>query len=227
MDPALAVSDVTYSYGHSPALHAVRLRVEPGECVALMGPSGCGKSTLLLVAAGILAPDRGTVTVRGEAMSGLSGEGRAAVRRSGIGLVFQFGELVSELSLRDNVALAAELAGTRRRQAVAQAQGLLAAVGLEQLADRLPGEVSGGQAQRAAVARALVHGPGLVLADEPTGALDSANARAVLDLLVRLAGEFGAGVLIATHDQTVAERCTRVVRMADGRTLAPDTWAIG
>jgi putative ABC transport system ATP-binding protein len=118
------------------------------------------------------------------------------------------------------VALAAELAGIRRRQALVQAQGLLDAVGLGQLGDRLPGRVRGGQAQRAAVARALVHQPGLVLADEPTGALDSTNAEAILGLLVDLAGELRAGVLIATHDPAVAERCTRVVRMRDGQMVA-------
>lgn len=225
--PALAVTDVVYAYGENPALHGVGLRVGPGECVALMGPSGCGKSTLLLIAAGILAPDGGAVAVRGEELSALSADDRAAVRRRGIGLVFQFGELVAELSLRDNVALAAELAGIRRRQAVAQAQALLDAVGLGRLGDRLPGQVSGGQAQRAAVARALVHQPGLVLADEPTGALDSANAEAILGLLVDLAGELGAGVLIATHDPAVAERCTRVVRMRDGQMVTSGVGMFG
>jgi putative ABC transport system ATP-binding protein len=214
--------DVTYSYSEYPALQEVRLRVESGECVALMGPSGCGKSTLLMVASGILAPDRGSVTVRGENLSRLSRDGRATVRRSAIGLVFQFGELVSELSLRDNVALAAELAGRRRGVAVAQAQEVLASVGLGEFGARFPGEVSGGQAQRVAVARALVHRPGLVLADEPTGALDSANAGAVLDLLVALAGDIGAGVLIATHDPVVAARCSRVVQMSDGRIVVVD-----
>lgn len=223
----MTLTDLVYSYGENPVLHGVHLQVEPGECVALMGPSGCGKSTLLLLAAGILAPDGGDIAVRGEELSGLSADGRAAVRRRGVGLVFQFGELVAELSLRDNVALAAELAGIRRRTAVAQAQDLLDAVGLGRLGDRLPGQVSGGQAQRAAVARALVHRPGLVLADEPTGALDSANAEAILGLLVDLAGELGAGVLIATHDPTVAQQCTRVVRMRDGRMLATDATVFG
>jgi putative ABC transport system ATP-binding protein len=220
--PALALTDVTYSYSECPALQEVGLRVESGECVALMGPSGCGKSTLLMVASGILAPDRGSVTVRGKSLSQLSRDGRATVRRLAIGLVFQFGELVSELSLRDNVALAAELAGSRRGVAVDQAQEVLASVGLGELGARFPGEVSGGQAQRVAVARALVHRPGLVLADEPTGALDSANASAVLDLLVALAGDIGAGVLIATHDPAVAARCSRVAQMSDGRIVVAD-----
>jgi putative ABC transport system ATP-binding protein len=181
-----------------------------------MGPSGCGKSTLLLVAAGILVPGSGSVVVAGQEMPGDSVDGRAALRRHQIGMVFQFGDLISELSLRENVALAAELSGARRRAALRAADALLDRVGLGALAGRSPSRVSGGQAQRAAVARAVVHHPAVILADEPTGALDTENAEQVMTLLLDVARELGAGVLIATHDDRVAGRCGRVVRLQDG-----------
>ncbi|PJJ58028.1 putative ABC transport system ATP-binding protein [Mumia flava] len=212
----LAVTDVHHQYTSEPVLRGIDLAVAPGERVALMGPSGCGKSTLLLVAAGILVPTAGSVSVCGELISGLGSDERAAVRRRRVGFVFQFGELVAELSLRDNVALAAELAGAPRREALRDADGILDRVGLLALGRRKPGEVSGGQAQRSAVARALVHRPSLVLADEPTGALDRENAAAVLDLMVELVAERDAALLVATHDDATADRCDRVVGIIDG-----------
>ncbi|KHL19353.1 UNVERIFIED_CONTAM: hypothetical protein LK11_02710 [Mumia flava] len=212
----MAVTDVHHQYTSEPVLRGIDLAVAPGERVALMGPSGCGKSTLLLVAAGILVPTAGSVSVCGELISGLGSDERAAVRRRRVGFVFQFGELVAELSLRDNVALAAELAGAPRREALRDADGILDRVGLLALGRRKPGEVSGGQAQRSAVARALVHRPSLVLADEPTGALDRENAAAVLDLMVELVAERDAALLVATHDDATADRCDRVVGIIDG-----------
>lgn len=215
----LAVAGLSYQYAAEPVLGGVDLHVGSGEAVAVMGPSGCGKSTLLLLAAGILAPADGSVTVAGEPL-GTSPAERAAARRTRLGLVFQFGELIAELTLLDNVALAAELAGIRRGVALTEARDLLDRVGLADLSGRKPAEVSGGQAQRCAIARALVHRPAVVLADEPTGALDQANAAVVLDLMLEVTRERGAAILLATHDPTVAAACDRVVRMRDGAVIA-------
>jgi putative ABC transport system ATP-binding protein len=220
--PALECRHLGYAYGSEAALRGVSLRVDAGECVALMGPSGCGKSTLLLLAAGILVPGRGTVLVAGEEIPRDSVDARAAVRRHRVGLVFQFGDLISELTLRENVALAAELTGAGRRDALRRAEGLLERVGLAAQAARSPAQVSGGQAQRAAVARAVIHHPALVLADEPTGALDAQNADRVMTLLLDLARDLGAGVLIATHDERVARCCGRVVQLMDGGVVQPE-----
>jgi putative ABC transport system ATP-binding protein len=213
----LSVADLTHAYGADPVLRGVSLAVASGTSAALMGPSGCGKTTLLLAAAGILVPDAGQVLVGGEAVPAGSADSRAAFRRSRVGLVFQFGELIAELTLEQNVALAAELAGVRRRQALADARDVLARVGLASVQRHKPGMVSGGQAQRAAIARAIVHRPELVLADEPTGALDSANGDAVLDLLLELVAERDATLLVVTHDERVAHRCDRRLVMSDGR----------
>ncbi len=210
---------MSYAYTRTPAVDRVSLTVRAGEAVAVMGPSGCGKSTLLLLAAGVVLPRDGEVTLDGFALSAASPEQRSAARRRTVGLVFQFGELVSELTLLDNVALARELGGMDHRQARAEARTALADVGLADLEHRKPGEVSGGQAQRAAVARAVVHRPSLVLADEPTGALDTDNAAAVLDLLLRLTSERDSALVVATHDEMVASRCQRILRMRDGRLL--------
>jgi putative ABC transport system ATP-binding protein len=215
----LQIRSVSHSYGEGPVLDSVDLDVGAGECVALMGASGSGKSTLLLAAAGIISPGGGKVVVDGQEMTCLSVDGRAAIRRNRIGLVFQFGELISELSLLDNVALAAELAGSGRREALRKAGDLLDRVGLSEFHKRRPAQVSGGQAQRAAVARGLVHRPALILADEPTGALDSENAQSVLSLLLELCAEAATSCVVATHDATVASACDRTVHMRDGRVV--------
>jgi putative ABC transport system ATP-binding protein len=216
---ALRLRDVTFAFPRQevPALHQVSLTVRAGERVALTGPSGCGKSTLVLVAAGIVVPDSGSVEVNGAATSVLGAAGRAAVRRKSIGIVFQFGELVAELTLVDNVALADELAGASVRSARQRARALLTEFGLGAVVNRLPGQVSGGQAQRSAVARAFVHQPAVVLADEPTGALDRANSARVLDHIEWAAERLNAGVLLATHDPVLASWCDRTVEMLDGR----------
>ncbi|GAA3686593.1 ABC transporter ATP-binding protein [Nocardioides ginsengisoli] len=213
----LTVVDLTHAYGTEPVLRRVSLTVGSGTSAALMGPSGCGKTTLLLAAAGILVPEAGRVLVAGETVPAGSADSRAAFRRSRVGLVFQFGELIAELTLEQNVALAAELGGVRRRQALHDAREVLVRVGLSAVRGHKPGTVSGGQAQRAAIARAIVHRPELVLADEPTGALDSANGDAVLDLLLELVAERGATLLVVTHDERVARRCDRRIVMSDGR----------
>lgn len=212
----LAVDQIHHSYGSEPVLRGVSLSLARGSSAALTGPSGCGKTTLLLAAAGILLPDTGEIKVGGQKVPGGSADARAAFRRTRIGLVFQFGELIDELSLEQNVALAAELSGTSRRQAMRDARESLDLVGLAAVRGHKPSAVSGGQAQRAAIARAVVHRPELVLADEPTGALDSANGDAVLNLLLALVNERDATLLIVTHDERVARRCDRTFVMSDG-----------
>lgn len=216
-DRVLQVRDVSHRYAEDPVLTGVDLELHAGQRLALMGPSGCGKSTLLLIAAGILVADSGSVLVAGCDLSTASREARAAHRRRNLGMVFQFGELISELTLLDNVALAGELAGQSRRAAVAAAHEVIERVGLAGLEKRKPSQVSGGQAQRAAIARAVVHRPLLIVADEPTGALDQKNARDVLDLLLEVARDSDAGLLLVTHDAAVAEACDDVLTMADGR----------
>jgi putative ABC transport system ATP-binding protein len=183
------------------------------EVVAVTGASGSGKTTLLLCLAGILVPSSGEITVAGERLDGANEAERSRIRRQKMGLVFQFSELVAELTLVENVALPRELLGESRRAALATARQLLDELGIAELADRHPGQVSGGQAQRAAVARALVHDPAVVLADEPTGALDAANADKVLSLLLAAARRRDTTVVLVTHDRDVAAHADREVHL--------------
>ena len=182
-----------------------------------MGPSGCGKSTLLHCLAGVLVPDRGEVRLGGEPFSARRDPERSRTRLRELGIVFQFGELVPELTLQENVMLPLLLLGHSRSAAGERAARLLAEVGVAAEADRRAGMVSGGQAQRAAVARALVHEPRFVLADEPTGALDSTTAEEVLDVIVSMTQRLGAGLLVVTHDNLVASQLDQLVTMRDGR----------
>ncbi len=207
-------------FGQTPALDGAWLRVAPGEIVAVMGPSGSGKSTLLHCAAGILAPDAGEVIYDGREVGGLPDAERSRLRRSEFGFVFQFGRLVPELSCEENVALPLRLGGAGRRQARARAAEWLARLEVAELAGRLPGDVSGGQGQRVAVARALVTGPRVVFADEPTGALDSLNGERVMQLLTAAARESEAAVVLVTHEARVAAYADREVIVRDGRTRA-------
>jgi len=197
------------------ALRGVDLRIAPGEFVALTGPSGCGKSTFLHVAAGLERVDAGRVEISGVDLADLDERGRALLRRREIGIVFQFFNLIDGMSALDNVALAGLVAGESRRDAVQRAHDLLDLLGLLDKAEAEPGQLSGGQRQRLAIARALVNRPRLLLADEPTGALDTDGGLEVLELLRRLHHE-GQTILMVTHDQDLAARATRVVRMRDG-----------
>jgi putative ABC transport system ATP-binding protein len=200
------------------ALRGVDLDVSRGEFVALTGPSGCGKSTLLNLAAGLDLADEGTIEVAGQEITGLSEDELARMRRQHIGIVFQFFNLLEGVTVLENVALAAIIAGRKRRQAETRARDLLDLLGLSDKHSAVPGVLSGGQRQRLAIARALANEPTLVLADEPTGALDSDGGQEVIELLRRLhAG--GQTIVLVTHDQPVAAAAERVVRMLDGRIL--------
>jgi len=217
MSALLSGRGLRLSFGPTPALDGVDLDVAAGELVAVMGPSGSGKSTLLHVLAGILVPDAGEVHLGRECVSGWPDRRRAALRLRRYGFVFQFGDLVPELTLAENVALPLELTGTGRREARRQAGDMLASLGLDGEGGRRAGEVSGGQLQRAAVGRALVQRPAVLFADEPTGALDTLTGEAVLEQLVTLARRHDSAVVLVTHEARVAAYADREVILRDGR----------
>ena len=204
------------------ALRGVDVTIRRGEIVAIMGPSGSGKSTLLHCLAGVITPDEGEVQVGGTRVSDLDEDKRAEFRLTELGFVFQFGQLLPELSAEDNVALPLMLAGTRRPKAIEQAHTWLRRMGLEGLERRLPAEMSGGQAQRVALARALVNDPAVLFADEPTGALDSLTAEKVMTTLTELARSTGTTLVIVTHDARVASYSDREIFIRDGRVTNPD-----
>jgi len=198
------------------ALRGVDLDIAPGEFVAIMGPSGCGKSTLLNLVAGLDTVDDGEITVAGEVVTGKSEDDLARMRRRHIGIVFQFFNLLEGMSVLENVVLPAMIAGTKRKPAETRARDLLDLLGLADKAKDAPGVLSGGQRQRLAIARALANQPTLLLADEPTGALDSAGGHEVLELFNRLHRD-GQTILMVTHNEEVADAADRIVRMRDGR----------
>jgi putative ABC transport system ATP-binding protein len=205
------------SFGRTPALRGAELAVARGEILAIMGPSGSGKSTLLHCLAGILTPDRGEIHFDGRRVDTLRERERSALRRDRFGFVFQFGQLVPELTAEENVALPLLLAGTRRAEALARARSWFGRLGLDGLAARRSGELSGGQAQRVALARALVARPEVLFADEPTGSLDSLTGEQVMDLLVDAAREEGTTVVLVTHEPRVAACADREVVVRDGK----------
>lgn len=221
-DIRVAATDLQLAFGETVALAGVDLSVRAGETVALMGPSGSGKSTLLHCLAGVLQPDAGQVELLGHSLGAMTEAKRGDFRLRHVGMVFQFGGLVPELTLAENIALPLQLLGTRVRAARARADELLEALDIGNLGDHVAGTVSGGQAQRAAVARALAHRPAVLLADEPTGSLDTVSAEIVLDQMLALAAEMQTATLIVTHDNRVAAHCGRVVTISDGRVLVPE-----
>jgi putative ABC transport system ATP-binding protein len=209
--------DLVKSFGETPALRGASLGVRRGEIVAVMGPSGSGKSTLLHCLAGILVPDQGQVWFAGQRLDALSDERRSTLRRDRFGFVFQSGQLVPELTAEQNVALPLLLSGTRRSPAMTAARKWFAVLGLDGLEGRRSGELSGGQAQRVALARGLVAEPEVLFADEPTGSLDSVSGELVMDLLAAGAREHGTTVVLVTHDARVAAYADREVVVRDGR----------
>lgn len=214
---ALAGHDLRLSFGPTPVLRGVDVSLAAGEVVAVMGPSGSGKSTLLHVLAGLLRPDAGTVELDGQRIDDRSDAVRSDLRLRRLGFVFQFGDLVPELTVVENVELPLRLTGVARGPARARALEALDGLGVADVGGKRLSEVSGGQAQRAAVARALVHRPAVVLADEPTGALDTVTGELVLEALVTAATTTGTAVLLVTHEPRVASWAGREIQIRDGR----------
>ncbi|GAA3746641.1 ABC transporter ATP-binding protein [Plantactinospora mayteni] len=213
----MRLTDVRKEYGDTTALAGVSLEIRAGEAVAVMGPSGCGKSTMLNMVAGLDRPTSGEVVVHGDDLGRLDETGRALFRRRRIGMIFQFFNLLDDLPALDNVALAAQLVGVPARQARRRALELLDELGIVDRRNIYPAALSGGERQRVAVARALMNRPALLLADEPTGALDSSAGEQVMDLLLDL-NQIGQTLLLVTHDERLAHRCaSRLVELADGR----------
>jgi ABC-type lipoprotein export system ATPase subunit len=202
------------------ALSDASLAVEAGEMVALVGPSGCGKSTMLNLIGCIDLPTSGTVAVDAAITSHLSDEALTVLRRDRIGTVFQFFNLLPALTVGENVALPLVLQRIQEQEIQQRLAEVLESVGIADKVDALPRQISGGQAQRAALARAVIHRPAIVLADEPTGNLDTANGEAVLTLLANMARE-GQAILLATHSVEAAAYCTRRIRMQDGMVVSP------
>ncbi|MET7518116.1 ABC transporter ATP-binding protein [Streptomyces sp. NPDC005480] len=220
MTPAgslLAADGLHKTYGATKALNGAEFSVHPGEVVAVMGPSGSGKSTLLHCLAGIVTPDEGTITYAGQNLTGMSDAARSALRRSDFGFVFQFGRLVPELTCLENVALPLRLGGAKRKAAEATARTWMERLEVDDLTGKRPGEVSGGQGQRVAVARALATSPRVLFADEPTGALDSLNGERVMELLTDAARSANAAVVLVTHEARVAAYSDREIIVRDGR----------
>jgi putative ABC transport system ATP-binding protein len=216
MNAVLELERVEHAYRRTVALRGVTLRMDPGEVVAITGASGCGKSTLLHCAAGILRPQTGRVLLLGNDLGTMSEADRSRLRRRRVGVVLQHGQLVPDLSLLENVALPLLLDGHETVAARRAALGWLERAGVSDVAQTPPAELSGGQAQRAAVARALVTGPAVIFADEPTGSLDSASGAGLLSLLLSAAREHGAALMLVTHDNVVASHADREVRLLDG-----------
>ena len=215
--PILSADSLHLRFGETTALDSASLQVHAGEVVALMGPSGSGKSTLLHCLAGILTPDSGAVTYDGRLLSQMSDVERSTLRREEFGFVFQFGQLVPELTCLENVALPLRLAGASRHDAERAAGEWLQRLEVADVAGKRPGQASGGQGQRVAVARALVASPRVVFADEPTGALDSLNGERVMQLLIAAARDTGAAVVLVTHEARVAAYSDREAVVRDGR----------
>ncbi|MFF5776240.1 ABC transporter ATP-binding protein [Streptomyces virginiae] len=220
MTPAgslLAATDLRKAYGSTTALDGAEFSIHAGEVVAVMGPSGSGKSTLLHCLAGIVPPDSGSITYAGRELTTMSDAERSELRRTEFGFVFQFGRLVPELTCVENVALPLRLTGVKRKDAERTALRWMEQLQVEDLGAKRPGEISGGQGQRVAVARALVTGPRVIFADEPTGALDSLNGELVMQLLTEAARSANAAVVLVTHETRVAAYSDREIVVRDGR----------
>lgn len=212
----LEASKVSFDVPGRRILDGLDLAAEAAECLAVMGPSGSGKTSLLNCLCGVTAPSGGSVQIDGTELTSLGPARRSAFRLRRIGLVFQFGELLPEMTALENIALPLRLMGVSRQDAQVRAEEWLERVAVNERARAHPGELSGGEIQRVGIARALAHRPSLVLADEPTGALDEDNTVRVTELLVGVARELGSTVVITTHDPLVASRTDRVLRLRDG-----------
>ena len=215
----LQAKDIKKTFGPTPALQGADLDVKRGEILAIMGPSGSGKSTLLHCIAGIFRPDSGEVWFDGKRLDKMSEEDRTKLRRTAFGFVFQFGQLVPELTAEDNIALPLLLDKVSRNEAYTKARSWFKRLGLEGLEKHRTGEMSGGQSQRVAIARALVTQPKVLFADEPTGSLDSLASEQVMELLVGAAREQGTTVVLVTHDARIAAYADREIVVRDGKAV--------
>jgi putative ABC transport system ATP-binding protein len=216
-EPLIEARGVALAFGRTPALRGASVAVSAGEILAVTGPSGSGKSTLLHCLAGILTPDAGEITFAGHRIDTMTETERSRLRRDRFGFVFQFGQLVPELTAQENVALPLLLRGVRRKNALAQVQPWFARLELDGLQGRRSGELSGGQAQRVALARGLIAEPEILFTDEPTGALDSLTGEHVMNLLTRVVREHGTTVILVTHEPRVAAYADREAIVRDGR----------
>ena len=218
-DPVLSINDVSLSLdgnaGRVEILHGISLDVREGETLGLVGPSGSGKSSLLMIMGGLEQATSGTITALGQDLTAMNEDQLALFRRDNMGVVFQSFHLIPTMTALENVATPLELAGAR--DAFARAEAELRAVGLSDRMDHYPSQMSGGEQQRVALARASAPRPRLLLADEPTGNLDEANGKAIIDLLFDLRDRHGATLVMVTHASELAQRCDRVVRLRDGR----------
>jgi putative ABC transport system ATP-binding protein len=215
-NPLLHARGLEFSYARDQALRGVSIDIGAAESVAITGPSGSGKSTLLHCLCGLLVPQAGEIWVNGTALHTLNEAGRAALRRAMFGVVYQFNQLLPELTVAENTALPLLFGGARPSEARARARGWLERLEIDDCAERRPGELSGGQAQRAAIARAMAGDPRVLLADEPTGALDTAEAENVLRILRSAVISHGVTLVMVTHDPTVVGYTDRAVRLVDG-----------
>jgi len=215
--PVLEVQSLTKSYAERTILRGVSFNLSQGERVALLGPSGSGKTTVLNCVGGVDRADHGSVTIAGRVLSDLSADGLALLRRTHIGTVFQFYHLLPTLSAAENIELPLQLLGVATSERETRVRQLLQRVGIAHRAAALPGQLSGGEMQRVAIARAVVHRPTLILADEPTGSLDTATGAQVLDLLAEIVQETQAALLLVTHSPEAVKHCQRVLRMQDGQ----------
>ena len=216
----MEVRDIYKSFGRLEILRGISLQLHRGEILAIVGASGAGKTTLLQVIGTLDAPDRGEVIIEGERLSALSGDRRAAFRNRHLGFVFQSHQLMPEFTAVENVAIPAMISGKSRREAMAEAGELLRRLSLGDRLDHRPAELSGGEKQRVAVARAIINQPEIVLADEPTGALDSVRKRELLELFLRLREEEGLSFIVVTHDRETAEIADRSLLLSDGRIVS-------
>lgn len=215
--PIINTIQLEKSFGDTQVLRGISLDVEPGEILAIMGPSGSGKSTLLHCLAAIVSPSKGEVQLEGERIDTYNDTKRTILRRTSFGFVFQFSQLVPELTALDNVAIPLLLNGVSKRETYSQAATWLETVGLRAKSALLPGELSGGEAQRVAIARAMVIHPKILFADEPTGSLDSINSEHIMELFVNTAKEHGTTVIMVTHEPSIAAYADREIVVRDGK----------
>ena len=212
----LVLNDITKSFTQQRVLEGISLEVGRGESLAIMGPSGSGKSTLLHCMSGVLTPDTGEVVFEGKSISSLDDGARSALRLEHFSFIFQDGQLLPELTAKENVALPAIMRGVAQKKAHAEAEEMLTRLGLGAYTERFPGQLSGGQAQRVAIARALIGPPAVVFADEPTAALDQATGHEVMQQITAVAEKFGVTLVLVTHDPKIAAWCNRRIEIRDG-----------